>query len=146
MIIGAVFVFGPDPTTAQCNYQQSVVPGVSYQIYSPGYNGFYASGLSCSWQATAPVGYTLKLSCPDVVIPQSANCAYDRLTVNVYGYVDAATDNAYCMTGSLEIASYANALNVRLRTYSTGGRFYCTLTTVVDVCGCGRRKTVSFRF
>lgn len=143
MLIGAALV-GPELISAQCNYQQSITPGVTYQIYSPGYTGYYTSGLSCSWQATAPVGYKLQLTCPTVEIPQSSGCAYDRLTVNVYGYVDAATDSPYCMTGSLSIASYANALNIRLRTYSSSGRFYCSLTTVVDVCNCGRRKTVGF--
>ena len=126
--------------SAQCDYQQTLTPGTSYTISSPGYPAYYSTGLSCSWLATAPPGYKIVLSCSNVVIP----CNVDTFTINVYGQWSGSGDLPQCGSGTTTIESLTNALSVRLRTTTNQGRFTCTLRTAVDPCQCGRRL-VSFQ-
>lgn len=130
-----VVVFGVSEITAQCNYEQPVYPGNTYQVFSPGYANNYVAGLSCSWLAVAPPGYKIVLSCPVVNIP----CT-DSFVVNQYGQMSGTGDNPMCGSGTTTINSLTNAISVRLQTRTNTGRFYCTMTVAMDSCQCGRRQ------
>lgn len=139
LLILSVAALGVDQIAAQCNYQQSMVPGQTYQLFSPGYGNNYAAGLSCSWLASAPIGYSITLTCRDFSVP----CT-DSFVVNKYGQTSGSGDQPYCGYGTFVTSSSDNSLAVRVTTRSNTGRFYCELSTQVDSCKCGRRLVSCF--
>lgn len=79
-------------TSAQftgCDYFQNVLPGQTYDVFSPGYGNNYQSGINCrmfvsynfklikevilifiGWRAQGPVNSKLVLNCIDVIFPE----------------------------------------------------------------------------
>lgn len=149
----SVVTLGSQLVAAQCVYEQSLSPGVVYQVFSPGYASNYVSGLACSWTATVPTGYKAELSCGNVAVPCPAPspAASDSFVINQFGEKNPHwTDNRYCGSGSFSlptIQSIGTKLNVRLTTGTNTGRFYCELkavrTQTWNSCSCGT-KLVSY--
>lgn len=146
----SVVALGAQLVAAQCVYEQALVPGVTYQIFSPGYSSNYVSGLACSWTATVPTGYKAELSCPNVAVPcpASSSAPSDSFVLNQFGEKNAHwTDIKYCGAGSYSlptIQSIGTKINVRLTTQTNTGRFYCEVKAVQtqtwNSCNCGLRQ------
>lgn len=131
----AIVAFSPLQVSAQCDYLQSLIPGETYQVFSPGYSNYYYAGYTCSWLAIAPPGYKVILDCSIIQIP-----CEDTLVVNEYGNFNDYTDSYICGTGTTIRTSYGNTMSVRLHTVTSYGRFYCTMKAEVDPCACGRHE------
>ncbi|XP_055606903.1 venom serine protease-like [Uranotaenia lowii] len=127
-----------------CDYYQDIAAGKSYAIFSPNYGNLYPAGVNCRWMLGTTPGSRIALSCPDVYIPQSTYCYYDKLLVSTGGKSDLSDARAYCGTGTLTSNSTGSAMVISLQAAanSYGGRFYCTATKIDCQCGMKRKKKI----
>ncbi|KAJ6647070.1 Venom serine protease 34 [Pseudolycoriella hygida] len=129
-----------------CDYFQSVVPGQTYDVFSPNYGGYYPGGTNCRWRAVGPTNSKLIVNCIDVTLPQN-NCN-DRLVISWSGTNDP-NPSWYCGSQTFSASTSGNQVEIELRSQATGyaaGRFRCQLTVQIvtitpNQCDCGRRKT-----
>ncbi|XP_037047207.1 uncharacterized protein LOC119081992 [Bradysia coprophila] len=112
-----------------CDYQQNMVLGQTYDIFSPGYgtNQLYPSGRNCRWRAVAPANCFIRLNCFDMRLPQN-NCV-DRVEMSWTGtYNDP--NPTYACSGQTFTYTTGNQLVVALRSQATGfagGMFRCQI-------------------
>ncbi|KAL9702321.1 hypothetical protein quinque_005839 [Culex quinquefasciatus] len=147
-----LLLLGAIPSSAQqqqysagCDFYQDVASGRSYAIYSPNYGGPYPVNIRCRWTLATTPGSRIALSCPDVAIPQSASCSYDKLLISTGGQANLGDARAYCGTGTLTTESTGSSMVVALdvpASSADGGRFYCTATKLDCACGMRRKKRI----
>ncbi|XP_058461897.1 venom serine protease 34-like isoform X2 [Malaya genurostris] len=141
MVISLSLAFGQ---YTGCDYYQQVVTGESYAIYSPNYDQLYQANTHCRWTLSTTPGSRIALSCPDVYIPQSTSCYYDKLLISTGGKLDLSDSKAYCGTGTVTTESIGSSMVVTLEvsTATHGGRFYCTAKKINCQCGMKRKKKI----
>ncbi|KAJ9578623.1 hypothetical protein L9F63_005113 [Diploptera punctata] len=66
------------------NYEQDVVPGQTYHLYTPQYPNKYYSNINYQWLIRAPTSYQMNLTC-DIELPNSQACTGDRLLISLTG-------------------------------------------------------------
>ncbi|XP_058832231.1 venom serine protease 34-like [Topomyia yanbarensis] len=127
-----------------CDYYQQVATGQSYAIYSPNYGNLYPANTHCRWTLSTTPGSRIALSCPDVYIPQSTSCYYDKLLISAGGKLDLSDAKAYCGTGTVTAESTGSSMIVTLEVGSAtyGGRFYCTAKKIDCKCGMKRKQKI----
>ncbi|CAG9792780.1 unnamed protein product [Diatraea saccharalis] len=131
---------------ANCNFFQTVVVGVTYDLKSPNYPNSYGRGVQCRWVADCPVGYNCRLDCTEVNMPQTSSCSQDRLLVSRSGDLQLNNADYYCGQGQFSSVSSGTRLSIGLITAlnSPGGRFRCSLYAqrqqTGGTCSCGYRK------
>ncbi|XP_001861527.2 venom serine protease 34 [Culex quinquefasciatus] len=131
--------------SAGCDFYQDVASGQSYAIYSPNYGAPYPVNIRCRWTLATTPGSRIALTCPDVAIPQSASCYYDKLLISTGGQANLGDARAYCGTGTLTMESTGSSMVVALDVPASsagGGRFYCTATKLDCACGMRRKKRI----
>lgn len=145
---GTTFLVSGQPNP-ECNFQQDMIPGNMYYIYSPGYGtgNPYPANLYCRWFARAPSSYKINITC-NINLPYSASCppTKDRLLVSLTG--DTNNFHRYCGSGTFSMQSEGNNLLVELHVpkYTPGGNFSCSLTAPSKptppppICECGKKK------
>nr|APD15612.1 serine protease [Cotesia chilonis] len=116
-----------------CDYEQTITPGKSYYIFSSNYLGGNTARNPCRWIAVSD--RPIKMTCNPFSLPESPNCQSDvviiQTSVNNRG-------KRYCGTGSFDVYS-EDGNSIIVSSYSSVGRFYCTLETVSNntECSCG---------
>lgn len=74
-----------------CDYFQSLTPGQTYDVFSPGYlaNQFYPSGTNCRWRVVAPVYDRIRINCFDMRLPQVNwdKESFSKRNLNVFNYI-----------------------------------------------------------
>ncbi|CAH0717937.1 unnamed protein product, partial [Brenthis ino] len=131
---------------ANCNYEQNVIAGRDYYIYSPNYPNNYNAGAQCRWIGNCPIGYNCRLDCGEINLPQTPSCSGDRLVISTAGDPLLTSGDTYCGTGSLTAVSTGQRISIGLITASntTGGKFSCKLTaqlqSMTDSCQCGYQR------
>lgn len=145
VLVNALLITSTRAQFNGCDYFQNVVPGQTYDIFSPGYGNSYVAGTNCRWRAQGPVNSKLTLNCIDMSLPQN-NCI-DRLEVSWSG-MDDPNGNWYCTPQTFSSTTSGNSIGIALRSQGTGyisGKFRCQLTvqsqtTTPNQCDCGRRR------
>ncbi|XP_055531865.1 venom serine protease-like [Wyeomyia smithii] len=127
-----------------CDYYQQLASGQTYAVYSPNYGNLYPANTYCRWTLLTTPGSRIALSCPDVYIPQSTSCYYDKLLISTGGQTDLSDAKAYCGTGTVTTESTGSGMVITLEVGATtyGGRFYCTAKKIDCQCGMRRKKKI----
>ncbi|CAD6234362.1 GSCOCT00001853001.2-RA-CDS [Cotesia congregata] len=116
-----------------CDYEQTITPGKSYYIFSSNYLGGGTARNPCRWIATSD--RPIKMTCKPFSLPESPNCQSDVVIIQTS---QKSRGKRYCGTGSFDVYS-EDGNSIIVSSFSSVGRFYCTLETVSNntECSCG---------
>lgn len=130
-----------------CDYIKAVSTTSNLVLVSPNYPQRYEQGSSCKWFLTAPVGYTIQLTCTYDLISTGSDCSSQRLYVSRDGDKELNYSEFYCGYSTFTRTSVGNEITLGYTSNIGGdGWFYCeakTVKTTQDNCQCGWSKSVS---
>lgn len=132
---------------SNCSYQYTIPTTSTTYFTSNNYPDRYNSGDSCKWYLTAPVGYTIQLTCQYNLDTPLPNCQSQTLYISRDGDKDLKYAETYCGYSSAVRTSVGNEISFGYTSNQGGsGWIYCAATTVLTTqtnCQCGWSKTVS---
>ncbi len=123
-----------------CDFSQLLSTSSIYEIISPAYPGNYLKGTQCRWEAEAPQGFKISLSCSQVELSPSIACFGDKISVSTTGRLDLANSKHFCNPFQIESASNRMTMALKAGRFSRGGRFRCKIKAVKNNCVCGKRN------
>ncbi|KAH0566769.1 hypothetical protein KQX54_003968 [Cotesia glomerata] len=125
-----------------CDFEQPILSGWKYPIYSPNYPANYPPGTKCRWKAKSD--QPIQITCMIFSIPESPNCRDGYLSIETY----SKPVQRFCGARMFSIVSEENEIDVRLISSpaSEGGYFLCAVKQlnkvvvtkpVTNDCRCG---------
>ncbi|CAD6234361.1 GSCOCG00001852001-RA-CDS, partial [Cotesia congregata] len=125
-----------------CDFEQPILSGRKYPIYSPNYPANYPPGTKCRWKAKSD--QPIQITCMIFSIPESPNCRDGYLSIKI----SSKPAKRFCGARMFSIVSEENEIDARLISSpaSEGGYFLCAVKQLSQVvatkpvtnnCRCG---------